>query len=121
MTVVDADTLIRLILDRSDQVRASFLADPDWAAPPLWHSDFRGALARRIEKGTLTLERAVKAYEAACRIIAGNEPEPDARLVLELTMTAGLDGYDAEYVAVARQLGVPLLTAEDYGDLASPP
>lgn len=112
MIVVDADLLLKLVADRDDRARQLFLADPDWIAPPLWRSDFRGALARRINRGQITPERALRAYEAACLIINGQESEPEAHAVLELATSAGLDGYDAEYVAVAQLLGLRYVTAD---------
>ena len=113
MTIVDADALAQLILHgpRHEQARKAFLEDSEWAAPPLWHSDFRGMLAKRINAGELSVEAALRAYEAARLVIAGNEPEPDTRIVLEL-IGGGVDSYDAEYIAAARGLGVPFFSTD---------
>ena len=53
MIVVDADLVLRLARTSgqpatvSDLVRALFLADPDWVAPPLWRSDGRSGTMQR--------------------------------------------------------------------------
>jgi predicted nucleic acid-binding protein len=118
MIVVDAEVLISLTLVRPNTVlaRQAFLKDPDWAAPPLWRSDFRGQLWKHIAANRISQAQALKAFAAAEVVIAGNEPEPQLSRILDLTRTQGLEAYDAEYVAVARELGVRYVTADE--DLA---
>ena len=110
MLVVDAGTLAELIIAKNPAARAAFLKDPDWAAPPLWRSDFRRVLWSRISDGELKMSGALRALDHACQVIGDNEVEPDVELVLDLAFTKGLDLYDAEYVAVAQALGARLLT-----------
>lgn len=119
MIVVDAGLLIALTLRtaETESARAAFLLDHDWAAPPLWRSDFRGALSRRIRSGEITRGQAAQAFDAARAVIADNEPEPETAAVLNLALHLGLDMYDAEFVAVARDLGVRLVTSDP--DLAA--
>lgn len=114
MIVVDAGLLIALTLrtPETEVARNAFLRDHDWAAPPLWRSDFRGALSRRIRSGEITRAQAAQAFEAACAVIADNEPEPNTAAVLNLALHLGLDMYDAEFVTVAQDLGVRLVTSD---------
>jgi predicted nucleic acid-binding protein len=118
MIVVDAEVLISLTLVRPQtaMARDAFLKDADWAAPPLWRSDFRGQLWKHLRANRITSSQAQKAFAAAETVIAGNEPEPDLSRVLTLSRSESLEAYDAEYVAVARALGVPYVTTDE--DLA---
>src|SRR5688572_14857603 len=104
MIVVDAEVLISLTLIRPNTAlaREAFLKDPDWAAPPLWRSDFRGQLWKHISANRISPPQALRAFAAAEVIIAGNEPEPQLSEILALTKSRGLEAYDAEYVAVGR-------------------
>ena len=118
MIVVDAEVLISLTLVRPQtaMAREAFLKDPDWAAPPLWRSDFRGQLWKHLRANRITATQAHRAFDAAQAVIAGNEPEPDLSHLLTLAQSHTLEVYDAEYVAVARALGVPYVTTDE--DLA---
>jgi predicted nucleic acid-binding protein len=118
MIVVDAEMLVSLTLVRPQtaMAREAFLKDPDWAAPPLWRSDFRGQLWKHLSANRISKGQAIKAFEAAHAVIAGNEPEPDLSHILTLAQSHTLEVYDAEYVAVARALGVPYVTTDE--DLA---
>lgn len=122
MIVVDAEMLISLTLVRphTAMVREAFLRDPDWAAPPLWRSDFRGQLWKHISANRISAGQAARAFEAAQLVIAGNEPEPELSHILTLAHSHSLEVYDAEYVAVARELGVAYVTADEELARAAP-
>lgn len=115
MIVVDAEVLISLTLIRPHTAlaRAAFLADPDWAAPPLWRSDFRGQLWKHLVANRISEAQAGRAMDVAETVIGGNEPEPDLAEVLRVARENQLEIYDAEYVAVARELGVKYVTADE--------
>jgi predicted nucleic acid-binding protein len=112
--VVDAELLTALTIVRplTPLARQAFLKDPDWAAPPLWRSDFRGGLWKHLSANRISRDQALRAFEMAQTVIAGNEPEPDLNRVLELARAHDLEIYDAEYVAVAMELGVTFVTTD---------
>jgi predicted nucleic acid-binding protein len=113
--IVDAELLASLTLVRplTPLARQAFLKDPDWAAPPLWRSDFRGALWKHLSANRISRDQAQRAFEMAHAVIAGNEPEPELGRVLDLARSRGLEIYDAEYLAVAEELGVTFVTTDD--------
>ena len=115
MTVVDAGVLAALTMDapNTPAARALFLEDPDWAAPPLWRSDFRRILFNKVRLKLMTEGQARAAYEMACEIVGENEREPDTTMVIETARSLGIDLYDAEYLAVARELGIRYVTSDD--------
>ncbi|MGQ0814295.1 MAG: type II toxin-antitoxin system VapC family toxin [Gemmatimonadota bacterium] len=118
MIVVDADVLVSLTLVRpqTELARQVFLKDADWAAPPLWRSDFRNALWKHLAASRISAGQAARAFAAAHAVIARNEPEPDVSHTLTVARSHTLEIYDAEYVAVAQELGVKYVTADE--DLA---
>jgi predicted nucleic acid-binding protein len=64
MIVVDSNILAYLYLpgDYTEAAEALLLRQPEWAAPPLWRSEFRNILTGYLRRGMLSFEQAV-----ACR------------------------------------------------------
>jgi len=114
MIVADANLLVYLVLpgERSEQAEAILLEDPTWVVPLLWVSELRSVMNRYMRSGELTLRQAVAAMERAASIVAGREAPVESRDVLELSSTSGCSTYDCEYVALARALGVKLVTSD---------
>jgi predicted nucleic acid-binding protein len=97
---------------RTAQAEAVFRKDAQWAAPVLWRSEFRSVLALCLWKGNLTLADALRLYADAETMFRGAEHTVEGSSVLELASASRCSAYDCEFVAVARQLGVPLVTAD---------
>lgn len=114
MIVVDANILAYLYLPTDHTARAEALLrdDADWAAPVLWRSEFRNILAGCMRRKALTLEQARAIQGEAEALMAGNEYDVDSARVLELARDSDCSAYDCEYVALAAQLGVGLVTMD---------
>ena len=86
MIVVDTNILAYLYLpgDRTEQVEALLEADPEWAAPVLWRSEFRNILAGYIRRKAITFDQACKLQDEAESLLAGAEFEVESSAVLEL-------------------------------------
>ena len=87
-------------------------ADSAWAAPLLWRSEFRHTLVKYIRHAGMTLEAALLALGSAEEIMGGREYRVSSERVLELALASKCTAYDCEYVALAQDLGVPLVTAD---------
>lgn len=92
--------------------------DADWVAPPLWASEFRNALATHVRVGRLTPVQARDVWAAGRALIRDVEVDPLG--ALDAAFASGLSGYDAEFVALAEALDVPLVT-DDRGVLRACP
>ena len=57
-------------------------------------------------------EMALLAFNTAEEIIAGREYRVSSEKVFELAVRSKCTAYDCEYVALAEELGVPLVTAD---------
>jgi predicted nucleic acid-binding protein len=78
----------------------------------LWRSETRNALIGLVRAGALSTEEAVRIMAQAERLLAGPEyAAPSPRVVL-LAHESGCSAYDCEYVALAEDLGVPLITTD---------
>ena len=113
MIVVDTNVVAYFSLPGpwSGSARALFTQDPDWTAPILWRSEFRNVLAGYLRRGSLTLRDSFDLHREAQSVIADSvEVDPD--LVLELVSASRCSAYDCEFVALALELEVPLVTAD---------
>jgi predicted nucleic acid-binding protein len=86
--------------------------DPDWVAPLLWRSEFRNALAGAIRRRSISVESAIEIANLAEAALAENEFSISASAVLQLVSQSGCSAYDCEFVALAREQKVPLVTAD---------
>jgi predicted nucleic acid-binding protein len=114
MIIVDTNILLYLFLenDRSPYAERAFRKDPDWLAPLLWRSEFRNVLAFYIRRGLISLADSLEIIELAERLMKDREYEAQSHLVLQLAVSSGCSAYDCEFVALAKDLRLPLLTVD---------
>lgn len=113
MIVADANLIAALILPVSPNTETAeqiLLIDRDWAAPALWRSEFCNILATAFRNGILNLELAIDAMEAAEQVMGGSEFTVSSVETLILAAGSGCTAYDSEYVHLARELEVQLVT-----------
>lgn len=114
MIVVDTNIIGYLFLTgvRSDQAELALRKDPRWAAPLLWRSELRNVLANYLRKGILDLADAQGIMAAAAELMSGREYQVTSLHVLDLVVESACSAYDCEFVALARDLAVPLVTVD---------
>ncbi len=113
MIVVDASALVLALVDDVDvgpRCRAR-LRDEELAAPHLVDVEVTSTLRRLASAGIVPAARAADALEELLAIaIERFAHSPLVPRCWELR--ANVTSYDATYVALAEELGVPLLTAD---------
>jgi predicted nucleic acid-binding protein len=114
MIVVDSNIIGYLYLTshRSGQAEQALRKDPQWVAPLLWRSELRNVLALYIRKHLLSLEAAQEIMDEALGLMAGQEYEVVSSQVLTLVGKSSCTAYDCEFVALAQELGVGLITVD---------
>ncbi|HXZ44841.1 MAG TPA: type II toxin-antitoxin system VapC family toxin [archaeon] len=114
MIVVDTNVVAYLLLggQKTPGARLAFRKDPVWAAPILWRSEFRNVLAAFLRRRTLSLLDALEVMQEAETLFRGAEYNVESGQVLRLVTESGCSAYDCEFVVLAQQLGVPLLTSD---------
>jgi len=112
--VVDSNVLVYFWLpsEFAGQAEAVKAQDGVWAAPILWRSEFRNVLAGYLRRKTLSESEANAAYLNVQKDIAANEYSVPTERVLKLVLASDCSAYDCEYVALAQDLGVPLVTTD---------
>jgi len=86
--------------------------DPEWHAPILWHSELRNVLTAYLRRGLLTRAQIIGILGIADQALAEREHILSDDLVLDIVASSALTAYDAEFVALATALSVPLATAD---------
>ena len=114
MIVVDTNVLAYFWIpgDSTPAARRLASVDPDWKAPLLWKSEFRNVLSTLIRAGKLAEVVAVDVVRAAERQMSESEFRVESETVLKLAAASGASAYDCEFVALAMELGVPLVTSD---------
>jgi predicted nucleic acid-binding protein len=114
MIVVDTNVISYFYLtsEYSDLAEQLFLKTSSWAAPLLWRSEFRNVLSFYIKKEIISFQDAVQLFETAVSLLEENEYEINTSQVLKLSQNSGCSAYDCEFVNLAQDLGVPLVTMD---------
>lgn len=112
MIVVDTNVIAYLWLPGTHSMRAERLLgyDPEWAAPLLWRSELRNVVAGFLRRGEIDLDAAVELLEASEAHMRGNEYSVGSAEVMLRVATSTCSAYDCEFVVLAEELGVPLVT-----------
>jgi len=128
MIVVDTNIIVYLYLsgERSEQAQRLLRKDPQWAAPLLWRSEFRNVLALYLRKRLLDLHTAQAVMDEALALMSGREYDVASSAILTLASKSRCWAYDCEFVALAQDLNVTLVTVdkqvvEQFPDVAVSP
>ena len=78
----------------------------------LWRSEFRNVLAVYLGRGLLELEEALHYFELSQALLQGREFTVPSEPILRLAEASKCSAYDCEFVALARQKEVPLVTSD---------
>ena len=115
MIVVDTSVVLCLWVPSAFTALAerALRQDAVWAAPFLWRSQFREFLGRCLRRRAMSLEAALKAIEGSELLLKGQEYNVPSEKILKLAVESGRSACDCEFVALAEDLNVPLVTTDD--------
>lgn len=115
MIVVDTNILVHFWLP-SDQSTLSdkiFELDPMWVAPILWKSEFRSAISLYLRKGLIDMAKAIDILRKVESQLRDHQFEADSIQVFELVASSNCSSYDCEFVSLARDLNIKLITMDN--------
>jgi predicted nucleic acid-binding protein len=115
MIVADSNLLAYLLIpgEKSALSERILQRDPLWAAPLLCRSELRNILALYMRHRGMSLAEAQRSMETAEIVLGKREYAVPSDEVLALTARHAATAHDAEFVVLARQLGVPLITFDE--------
>jgi predicted nucleic acid-binding protein len=112
--VADTNLISYLLLEGEHTANAEQVLhrDSHWIAPLLWRSEFRNVLALYMRQDLLPLEQAYRLMGLGEALMAGREYSQPSNFTLELAANSRCAAYDCEFVALAHQKEVPLVTSD---------
>jgi predicted nucleic acid-binding protein len=113
--VVDTNVIAYLWLpgDRTAAAERLLHADPEWNAPILWRSEFRNVLAGCLRRKDLDIETALQIVDGAESHLRGREFSVPSHQVLACVERSDCSAYDCEFVVLAEELDVMLVTSDE--------
>ena len=114
MIVVDTNISCLRWLPTGETSRADALLqrDPHWSTSMLWWWEFRNALADYIRRGSLAGGAATAICAKAEATMAENEFLAPTAAIFDLVAHSSCTACDCEFVAVARERGLRLITGD---------
>ncbi len=115
MIVVDTNVIAALVFPTSGHTKAAMALlerDREWTAPALWRSEFCNILATGVRGGWLIEEQAIEALGSAEELMTGADFSVPTAEVLQTAIASGCTAYDCEFVVLAQDLGVKLITLD---------
>lgn len=84
--------------------------DPDWVSPLLWKSEFRNVLALYMRENIFELSVILQAIDEAEEYMDGREFQVNSTQVLNWVANSKCSAYDCEFIALADDLNIDLIT-----------
>lgn len=114
MIVVDSNLIAYLHLPgpKESVAEAVLIKDSDWWVPPLWKSEFRSILFAYMRTQNMNLMTAEAHWAEALEHLGYSQMEPNPDRVLAKASSSKLSAYDAEFVVLAEEMGVRLVTSD---------
>ncbi len=114
MIVVDTNIVAYLLIPGQFSAAAKNLIvrDDDWIAPQLWRSEFRNVVANYVRNKYMDLSQALFLTDKAEILMKGREYFVHSNAILELSAISGCSAYDCEFVALAKDKNLTLVTTD---------
>ncbi len=113
MIVADTNLIVYLFItgDQTSLAQEVLEKDPHWIVPPLWQSEFRNVLAGYIRRG-MKIARANEIMKDAMLTLENRQVTPSSEKIFDLISKSDCTAYDCEFIALAQQLNIVLVTAD---------
>lgn len=114
MVVVDANIIVYAVFQTRERALVERLleVDDDWRLPTIWKHEVASAAATFVRARQADIKAARAAMDEAIALVGARDVEVDLALAVEAAIALDLSSYDAEYLVLARSLGVPCVTAD---------
>jgi predicted nucleic acid-binding protein len=114
MIVTDTNILTSLFFPATSSAVVEKLQKKteDWIVPPIWRSEFIDVAAAYFRKGIISYDQALEAVSQAAKILEDAEMEPDILITMSMIKNSKCTPYDCQFVALAFQMNVRLLTLD---------
>ncbi|KAA3613701.1 MAG: PIN domain-containing protein [Calditrichaeota bacterium] len=114
MIVVDTNIIAYLLIPGKKTAEAEkvFKRDSQWSSSRLWRSEFRNVLINYLRHEYIDLIQAFDIMNKAELLMKGREFEVPSPAILSTSFNSKCNAYDCEFVVLAKELGVKLITTD---------
>jgi len=114
MIVVDTNILAHFWLpsDATELCDELYQKDAQWVAPILWRSEFRNVVTLYLRKELIDLAEALLIIEKAEFQMKNQQFQVNSVQVLQHVSQSSCSSYDCEFVSLARDLDLELITMD---------
>ena len=112
MLVADTNLLAYLYIpgDKTPEVEELLQHDSEWIAPTLWRSEFLNVLTTYHRIKGMPLADCLEAFELAEELVGERTYSVTPLRVFETSSRTGCAGYDSEFLVLAEDFSVSLVT-----------
>lgn len=112
MLPVDANIVAYLFIksERTDKARALELIDNDWHSEAFVLVELTNVLNNYVRSGTFTLAECIATLDEVAETLGPNLHGVHHADALKAAQEFNVTAYDARYLVLARELGIPLVT-----------
>lgn len=114
MIVADSNLIASLVLESeaTESARNLLSADGEWFVPHLWRYEVTNILATMIKAKRLPANTASAILADLSEFLKAYQREALPEEVFDLVEAHGITGYDAQFVALAKELHCTLYTQD---------
>ena len=114
MIVADVNTIAYFWIqgDKTRFAEQVIRKDPVWAVPLLWRSEFCNLMLGYVRRGEASMDDALRTIRLAEDHLRATSYRIPSDRVMAVAAESDLSAYDCEYVALAIELGVKLVTSD---------
>lgn len=115
MIVVDTNVLTYLYIQGpyTELAERLWKQDSDWIAPLFWRSEFSNVIASYMSFKSMSLARGLELAAKAESQMSGHEYDVSSESVLKSASASKRSAYDCEFITLAQDFGVPLVTTDN--------
>ncbi len=114
MIVVDVNIVAYFLIEgeKTTSARGLLRRDPDWRLPALWRHEYLNVLATFARGGGARIAEAQSLWRQGVELLGPREQSVDMEAALVLATDNRISTYDAQYIALARQLRTVCVTED---------
>ncbi len=122
MIIADTNLIAQLVMNQGQgkQARAVYDKDSYWVVPDLWQHEFLNVLANYARFKHEPYDQLLLAWQKAIMLFADGAQPVNMPLALQIAGERNITAYDAQYLALAQTLDVPVITEDRKLRLAAP-
>ena len=114
MIVTDVNNIVYLLTDSPKRESAVLLRkiDGDWRVPALWKHEMLNVIATLTRGKQIEVADSYVLWNNAIKMFAPKEHNPNLVNALTLAIEKNISAYDAQYITLAKELGVYCVTED---------